>query len=57
VTWEEVLLRLGSKYFTSTHGMTLGEYMERIKKKLGETKRILKKEEEDMRRPEHPRSH
>jgi len=48
VTWEEVLLRLGSKYFTTTHGMDLGEYMERIKKKLADTKRILKKEEEDM---------
>jgi hypothetical protein len=45
-TWEEVLMRLKSKYFTPTHSMTSDEQMERIKQKLVEVERLLKKEEE-----------
>jgi hypothetical protein len=44
VEWEEVQLRFNSKYFTSTHSMTLDDKMKRIKQKLAEAERLLKKE-------------
>jgi len=45
--WEEVFMRLKSKYFTSSHNMTFNEQMERIKQKLVDVDRLLKKEEEE----------
>jgi hypothetical protein len=43
-TWEEVLMRLKLKDFTPTHSITSDEHIERIKQKLAEAERLLKKE-------------